>query len=114
MTNRTLKSIAAAALIGLGTLALPAPAEAGHGHGGGWGAGLLGFGVGAIVGSALAQREVYVVPDYDYEPAYYGPAAYGPPPWTPEWYTYCAQRYRSFNARTGYFRGYDGLPYFCQ
>ena len=114
MTNRTLKSIAAAALIGLGTLALPAPAEAGHGHGGGWGAGLLGFGVGAIVGSALAPREVYVVPVYDYEPAYYGPAAYGPPPWTPEWYTYCAQRYRSFNARTGYFRGYDGLPYFCQ
>ncbi len=54
------------------------------------------------------------MPDYDYEPAYYGPAAYGPPPWTPEWYTYCAQRYRSFNARTGYFRGYDGLPYFCQ
>jgi BA14K-like protein len=114
MTNRTLKSIAAAALIGTAALTLPAPAEAGHGHGNGWGAGLLGFGVGAIVGSALAPREVYVVPDYDYEPAYYGPAAYGPPPWTPEWYTYCTQRYRSFNARTGYFRGYDGLPYFCQ
>ena len=112
MTNRTLKSIAAAALIGTAALTLPAPAEAGRGNG--WGAGLLGFGVGAIVGSALAPREVYVVPDYDYEPAYYGPAAYGPPPWTPEWYTYCAQRYRSFNARTGYFRGYDGLPYFCQ
>jgi len=112
MTNRTLRAIAAAALIGLGTLTLPAPAEAGRGNG--WGAGLIGFGIGAIVGSALAPREVYVVPDYDYEPAYYGPAAYGPPPWTPEWYTYCAQRYRSFNARTGYFMGYDGLPYFCQ
>ena len=112
MTNRILKAIAAAALIGLGTLTLPAPAEAGHGNG--WGAGLLGFGIGTIVGSTLAPREVYVVPDYDYEPAYYGPAAYGPPPWTPEWYNYCAQRYRSFNARTGYFRGYDGLPYFCQ
>ena len=118
MTNRTLKAIAAAALIGLCTLTLPAPAEAGRGydrHGGdGWGAGLIGFGIGAIVGSALAPREVYVVPDYDYEPAYYGPAAYGPPPWTGEWYSYCAQRYRSFNARTGYFTGYDGLPYFCQ
>ena len=117
MTNGRLKAIAAATLIGAAALALPAPAEAGrgynHGHGGsGWGAGLLGFGIGAIVGSALAPREVYVEPDY--EPAYYGPAAYGPPPWTPEWYTYCAQRYRSFNARTGYFRGYDGLPYFCQ
>ena len=121
MTNPTLKAVAAAALIGLGALTLPAPAEAGryyygHGHGGsGWGAGLLGFGIGAIVGSALTPREVYVEPGYDYEPAYYGgPAAYGPPPWTPEWYTYCAQRYRSFNARTGYFTGYDGLPYFCQ
>jgi len=122
MTNGTLKAIAAAALIGTAALTLPAPAEAGrgyyrHGYGGGWGAGLLGFGIGAIVGSALTPREVYIEPDDDYEPAY-GPAAYGPgygpPPWTPEWYTYCAQRYRSFNARTGYFRGYDGLPYFCQ
>ena len=122
MTNGTLKAIAAAALIGAAALTLSAPAEAGrgyyrHGDGGGWGAGLLGFGIGAIVGSALTPREVYIEPDDDYEPAY-GPAAYGPgygpPPWTPEWYTYCAQRYRSFNARTGYFRGYDGLPYFCQ
>ena len=122
MTNGTLKAIAAAALIGAAALTLPAPAEAGrgyyrHGYGGGWGAGLLGFGIGAIVGSALTPREVYIEPDDDYEPAY-GPAAYGPgygpPPWTPEWYTYCAQRYRSFNARSGYFTGYDGLPYFCQ
>ncbi|MGZ8416131.1 MAG: BA14K family protein [Methyloceanibacter sp.] len=125
MTNATLKAVAAAALIGLGTLTLPAPAEAGrgyghgHGHGGwggGWGAGLVGFGVGAIVGSALAPREVYVAPPPPPGPAYYGPAAYtyAPPAWTPDWYTYCAQRYRSFNPRTGYFVGYDGLPYFCQ
>jgi len=112
MTNRNMKAVAVAAVIGLGTLALPAPAEAGRGSN--WGAGLLGFGIGAIVGSALTPREVYVEPGYDdYEPVA-GPAAYGPPPWTPEWYTYCKQRYRSFNARTGYFTGYDGLPYFCQ
>jgi len=57
MTNRTLKAIVAAALIGVAALILPAPAEAGrgyyhhgHGHGGsGWGAGLVGFGIGAIV-----------------------------------------------------------------
>lgn len=120
MTNRTLKAIAAAALIGTAALTLPEPAEAGRGyygrgHGGdAWGAGLIGFGIGAIVGSALTPREVYVVPPPPPEPAYYGPAAYGPPPWTGEWYSYCAQRYRSFNARTGYFTGYDGLPYFCQ
>ena len=47
-------------------------------------------------------------------PAYYGPVSYGPPPWTPDWYAYCATRYRSFDPGTGYFMGYDGRPYFCQ
>jgi hypothetical protein len=114
MTNRIVKAIAAAAMIGTAALALPSPAEAGRGSN--WGAGLIGFGIGAIVGSALTPREVYVVPpDYDdYEPAYYGPAAYGPPPWSADWYAYCSSRYRSFNARTGYFVGYDGVPRFCQ
>lgn len=35
-------------------------------------------------------------------------------PWTAKWYRYCANRYRSFNARTGYFRGYDGRRHFCR
>ena len=113
MTNRTLKAIAAAALIGTATLAWPAPAEAGHGDA--WGAGLLGFGVGAIIGSTLAPREVYVVPPPPPPPAYYyGPVAYGPPPWTPDWYAYCSARYRSFDPGTGYFMGYDGYPHFCR
>jgi BA14K-like protein len=111
MTKASLKITAGAALIGLGALALPAPAEAGHGNS--WGAGLLGFGIGAIVGSALTPREVYVVPPPP-PPAYYGPVSYGPPPWTPDWYAYCSSRYRSFNPSTGYFVGYDGVPRFCQ
>ena len=112
MTNRTLKAIAAAtALIGVTALALPALARAGHGDS--WGAGLVGFGIGAIIGSALAPREVYVVPPPP-PPAYYGPVSYGPPPWTPDWYAYCASRYRSFDPGTGYFMGYDGFPHFCQ
>jgi hypothetical protein len=111
MTNGTLKAIAAAALIGMAALTLPSPAEAGRGSA--WGAGLLGFGVGAIVGSALTPREVYVVPPPP-PPAYYGPVSYGPPPWSPDWYDYCSSRYRSFNPRTGYFMGYDGIPHFCQ
>jgi BA14K-like protein len=109
MTKTTLKAIAMTALIGTAALILPLPAEAGNGNA--VGAGLLGFGIGAIVGSAIAPREVYVGPP---PPAYYGPVAYGPPPWTPEWYSYCAQTYRSFNSHTGYFIGYDGQPYFCQ
>ena len=106
MYKTTLGAIAGA--IGMAALVLPAPAQAGNGAA--VGAGLAGFGIGAIVGSALTPREVYVAPP----PAYYGPVAYGPPPWTPDWYTYCSQSYRSFNPHTGYFIGPDGQPYFCR
>lgn len=34
-------------------------------------------------------------------------------PWTPGWQAWCTDRYRSFNARTGTYRGYDGLDHFC-
>jgi hypothetical protein len=112
MINLNLKAIAAAAMIGLTALTFAAPAEAGRG-GSAVGAGLLGFGIGAIVGSALTPREVYVAPPPPPPPAYYR-ASYGPPPWTEEWYDYCSYRYRSFNPRTGYFMGYDGYPRFCR
>lgn len=119
MTNLNLKAIAAAAMIGLIALTFAAPAEAGRyyrGGGGGGsalGAGLIGFGIGAIIGSALTPREVYVAPPPPPPPGYY-PASYGPPPWSPEWYEYCTYRYRSFNPNTGYFMGYDGIARFCR
>lgn len=127
-----------AALVGVMALTLAVPAEAGRGHGHGWkggggryvqnnyygrggyrhddgfnalGAGLLGFGVGAIVGSALTPREVYVAPP---PRPVYTRAGYGPVPWTPDWYTYCYSRYRSFNPNTGTFIGYDGYERFCR
>jgi hypothetical protein len=54
------------------------------------GAGLLGFGVGAIVGSAITPREVFVAPPAPPPPpACHGPAAYVPPAWSPAWYQYC-------------------------
>jgi hypothetical protein len=106
MIKTSLNVLAAAVLIGTAAPSLPAPALAGDGVG----AGLVGFGIGAIVGSALTPREVYVGPP----PAYYGPVAYGMPPWTPDWYTYCAQRYPNFNPHAGYFIGPDGQPYFCR
>jgi BA14K-like protein len=108
MNSTSFKGMAATSLIALAAMALSAPAQAGNGNA--VGAGLIGLGIGAIVGSALTPREVYVVSP----PVYYAPVAYGAPAWTPEWYTYCAQRYRSFDPRTGYFRGYDGLPHLCQ
>jgi hypothetical protein len=112
MMQTSLKAAAGAALIGLGLLSLPSTAEArwGCGWGCGWGPGLVGLGVGAIVGSALVAPRVYAGPP----PPAYGVAAYGPPTWSPAWYTYCAQRYRSFNPHTGYFIGPDGQPYFCR
>ncbi|MCV6574688.1 MAG: BA14K family protein [Cohaesibacter sp.] len=37
-----------------------------------------------------------------------------PKPWTGAWYRYCAERYRSFNARTGHFTTYSGKKRFCR
>jgi hypothetical protein len=90
----SLKTITAAAFIGVTTLSISPPAVAGWGCGWGcgWGAALAGFGFGAAVGSAFAP--VYVVPpppefyysygpaDYEdyYGPEDYGPSDYGPPP----------------------------------
>lgn len=34
-------------------------------------------------------------------------------PWTNAWYRWCAERYRSFNPRTGTYRGSDGFDHFC-
>jgi hypothetical protein len=82
------------ATIGIAALSLTTPAHAGNGSA--VGAGLVGFGIGAILGSALAPSEVYLIPppppDY-YGPAIYGPRDYdgpvvnGPPPRTPNWYS---------------------------
>ena len=35
-------------------------------------------------------------------------------PWSTAWLEACRQRYRSFNERTGTFRGYDGRDHFCK
>jgi hypothetical protein len=92
-------------------MALASPAEAGNGSA--VGAGLVGFGVGALVGNALAPRQVYVVPPPPPPPVYYGPVVYGPPAWSPGWYSYCA-RYPGFNPHTGYYMGPGGGVYFCR
>jgi len=68
--------------VGIAALSLTTPAHAG---GSDVGAALVGFGIGAILGSALAPQAVYVAPPppdfYDeyYDDYYYGPADYGPP-----------------------------------
>lgn len=74
--------------------------------------GIIGLGAGAIIGGAIANshnpRVIYrqpsaprVISGGDYEP------------WSRSWYRYCANKYRSFNASTGTYRGYDGRDHFC-
>lgn len=79
--------------IGIAALSLTAPAHAGNGSA--VGAGLLGFGIGAIVGSAVTPPAVYVAPPPPPvyympppPPVYYGAVVYGPP------YRYGYHRYR--------------------
>ena len=114
MIKTTVRTAAATALFGMAALSLSTTANAGDGKA--VGAGLLGFGVGAIVGSAITPREVYVAPPAPPPPpAYYGPAAYGPPAWSPAWYQYCRSRYGpGFDPQSGYFQGPDGEWYFCR
>lgn len=87
-------------------------------------AGIVGLAAGALIGGALAAQPRYYEPEPTYvirEPRptpqrrYYR-SDYGGTyePWSPEWYQYCSDRYRSFNPRTGTFVGYDGLRHFCQ
>ena len=65
---RTMYRLTVAAAIGIASLSPIGSAHAGNGSA--VGAGLVGFGVGAIVGSALAPQAVYVAPP----PVYYAPA----------------------------------------
>ncbi len=94
-------------------------------------AGIIGLAAGALIVGALNQprpapvyrpRPVYrQVPVYDNYPD--APPAPREPhviryndqvePWTRDWYRYCSNRYRSFNAETGTYRGYDGRSHFC-
>lgn len=85
----------------------------------------IGGGIGAIGGAASKSRRHNKVYNQAYEDCIAtnsqqrtrrrraAPAAVHLEPWTPEWYDYCASRYRSFNARTGYFTTYSGRKKFC-
>lgn len=93
-------------------------------------AGVLGLAAGAIIAGAMSQPQpqpVYREPIYNapppppqvFYPATPARGNYGRnyggsfQPWSREWYNWCSQRYRSFNATSGTFRGYDGQDRFC-
>src|SRR6188472_3014592 len=91
--GKVFRTAVATAAIGMAALFLSPQAQAGNGSA--VGAGLIGFGIGAILGSMMGPPEVYfVAPPPDYygpvvygPPTYDGPAAYGPP------YTYRPRSY---------------------
>ena len=85
-------------------------------------AGIVGLAAGALI-VGLASQPTYREPVYvqprprPYRPypevVYADQYASALEPWTPQWYQYCSDRYRSFNERTGTYTGYDGLNHFC-
>jgi len=98
----------------------------------GWGWGLGGFAAGAIIGSAIAAPYYYggyygygpyypgpYYPGPYYPAAAYPPAGYGAGPVGPggpaggNAAAYCAQRYHSYDPRTGTFLGTDGARHPC-
>ena len=79
----------------------------------------------AIVGGLASQSRTYDHrrdPNHRVRRPHYPPAPGGTrvityggslEPWTPGWYAWCENRYRSFNPERGTFRGYDGKDHFC-
>jgi hypothetical protein len=63
--------------------------------GGAAAAGIIGLAAGAMIANSMNQ------------PRYYS-GGYGG-----DYYSYCANRYRSFNPRTGTYTGYDGYQHRC-
>ncbi|MGU3575815.1 BA14K family protein [Brucellaceae bacterium C25G] len=92
-------------------------------------AGVIGLAAGAIIAGALSQPSapnyappppqprVYYPPQQTYNayPSAPAPVQYrgGAQPWSQAWYNYCSQKFRSFNPKTGTYRGYDGANHFC-
>ncbi len=132
--NRIFKSAVLSAAVAATMLAALPAANAddwrhwhhyGHDNGDAIAAGVLGLATGALIAGALNSpqpapgyyddgyyeqprpvRRYYREPRVAYSQAY-------AEPWTRDWYRYCSDRYRSFDARTGTFVGYDGEQHFC-
>jgi hypothetical protein len=84
----------------------------------GWGWGLGGLAAGAIIGGALAAPYYYGSGYYYGAPYYPAPAYYGPPPGyyadAPDGdVSYCMQRFRSYDPRSGTYMGNDGHRHPC-
>jgi hypothetical protein len=97
------KTIAAVAVLAIGTFAFSAPAFAWshhHHHGDAFAAGAFGFAAGTFLGAAMAQpqREViYVQPQPN------------------DWVSYCYSKHpNTYNPATNLYIGYDGRYHQCR
>ena len=89
-----------------------------RGNGGAVAAGVLGgLAAGALLGSAIANAQ-QPAPAYGPGPGFYGPGpgqpvgnVYGR---DPNWVSYCASRYRSFDPISGTYMASDGFRYPCR
>lgn len=138
--NRLLRSTILSAALAATTLAALAPAEAHdrwHRHPNGGAvvaAGILGVAIGALAAGALSEPEPIYRPVYDQpideetprsplprprpvrpynaQPIQY-PGSVALEPWTPAWFSFCEDTYRTFDPGTGTFMGNDGQEHFC-
>ncbi len=105
-----LPALFAGALTFAAVSAAPTPAEAGKKTRNF----LLGLGIGvattALIATAIHKKKKRKWRRRHYRSHY----SYRPRPWTPEWYDYCMNKYRSFNPETGYYRTYSGRYRFCR
>ncbi|HVW91823.1 MAG TPA: BA14K family protein [Devosia sp.] len=108
--NKIVSLVATAGLIAVASLSSVAPSSAaplhhyGPGPGVGFAAGVLGFMAGAAAASAAANNDYY----YGHR-VYYGPG--------PGWRAHeaaCYDTYRSYDAATDTYLGYDGQRHYCE
>jgi len=95
-------------------------------------AGVIGLAAGAILLGATSRPSYAGPPPVRHYPppppaGYYPPVApppgpvYGPAhtrvgfePWSPAWYRYCSNKFRSFDPQSGTYMTYRGVRKFCQ
>jgi hypothetical protein len=87
------------------------PGGWGHGHHRDYGSQIGGNIIGGMIGSWMWNQFNQPAPPPPPPPE---PVPDATQPWTPAWYEYCSQKYKTFDARTGYYNGLDGQRHFCQ
>lgn len=96
----------------------------GWGRGPGWGpprpyyrpdpgAAIVGGIIGGFIGNVFAPRPTVVVEDDEDRDEENGQEVVLTP-WTADWYSYCGNKYESFDAKTGFYTTHDGRKVFCK